>query len=112
MGAGVGGGGTISAVNPLVSLRDSLNNDDDRAVFSVRTEMENTSDLYLRIVSLDDFDGTTWKPSKRAITQVPEGFPARRGSAPTWSSRRSARRSRSRSGTARRGCRCRTRRAG
>ncbi|NEC48182.1 transglutaminase domain-containing protein, partial [Actinospica acidiphila] len=76
VGAGVGGGGTISAVNPLVSLRDSLNNNDDRAVFSVRTEMENTSDLYLRIVSLDDFDGTTWKPSKRAITQVPEGFPA------------------------------------
>ncbi|MEU2369824.1 DUF3488 and transglutaminase-like domain-containing protein [Streptomyces pseudogriseolus] len=79
VGAGVGGGGTISAVNPLVSLRDSLNNDDDRTVFSVRTEMENTSDLYLRIVSLDDFDGTTWKPSKRAITQVPEGFPAPAG---------------------------------
>ncbi|WP_268219662.1 transglutaminase TgpA family protein [Streptomyces sp. EMB24] len=82
VGAGVGGGGTISAVNPLVSLRDSLNNDDDRAVFSVRTEMENTSDLYLRIVSLDDFDGTTWKPSKRAITQVPEGFPAPPGLGP------------------------------
>ncbi|MFJ8182051.1 DUF3488 and DUF4129 domain-containing transglutaminase family protein [Streptomyces sp. NPDC096105] len=82
MGVGSGGGGTISAVNPLVSLRDSLNNDDDRQVFSVRTEMENTSDLYLRIVSLDDFDGTTWKPSKRAITQVPEGFPAPPGLGP------------------------------
>ncbi|MEU4467952.1 DUF3488 and transglutaminase-like domain-containing protein [Streptomyces sp. NPDC024017] len=75
-GAGSGGGGTISAVNPLVSLRDSLNADEDQQVLSVRTKMEDVSDLYLRIVSLDDFDGTTWKPSRRSITAVPDGtFP-------------------------------------
>ncbi|MFI8171085.1 DUF3488 and DUF4129 domain-containing transglutaminase family protein [Streptomyces sp. NPDC085931] len=75
-GAGSGGGGTISAVNPLVSLRDSLNADEDRQVLSVKTEMADLSDLYLRIVSLDDFDGTTWKPSRRSITAVPDGtFP-------------------------------------
>ncbi|MFJ2966880.1 DUF3488 and DUF4129 domain-containing transglutaminase family protein [Streptomyces collinus] len=75
-GGGPGGGGTISAVNPLVSLRDSLNADDDQQVLSVRTKMEDVSDLYLRIVSLDDFDGTTWKPSRRSITAVPDGaFP-------------------------------------
>ncbi|CAL9422282.1 transglutaminase TgpA family protein [Streptomyces sp. enrichment culture] len=75
-GAGSGGGGTISAVNPLVSLRDSLNADEDQQVLSVKTEMADVSDLYLRIVSLDDFDGTTWKPSRRSITAVPEGpFP-------------------------------------
>lgn len=75
-GAGPGGGGTISAVNPLVSLRDSLNADEDQQVLSVRTKMEDVSDLYLRIVSLDDFDGTTWKPSRRSITAVPDGtFP-------------------------------------
>ncbi|MGW5974698.1 transglutaminase TgpA family protein [Streptomyces sp. NPDC055186] len=79
-GSGAGGGGTISAVNPLVSLRDSLNVDEDRQVLSVRTEMEDVSDLYLRIVSLDDFDGTTWKPSKRSITTVPAGgFPTPAG---------------------------------
>lgn len=75
-GAGAGGGGTIAAVNPLVSLRDSLNVDQDRQVLSVRTKMADVSDLYLRIVSLDDFDGTTWKPSRRSITAVPGGtFP-------------------------------------
>lgn len=75
-GGGPGGGGTISAVNPLVSLRDSLNADEDQQVLSVRTKMADVSDLYLRIVSLDDFDGTTWKPSRRSITAVPDGtFP-------------------------------------
>ncbi|MCZ9342110.1 DUF3488 domain-containing protein, partial [Streptomyces sp. TRM76130] len=82
-GAGAGGGGTISAVNPLVSLRDSLNVDEDRQVLSVRTESSDLSDLYLRIVSLDDFDGTTWKPSKRQVTSVPDGaFPTPPGLGP------------------------------
>ncbi|MFF7562896.1 DUF3488 and DUF4129 domain-containing transglutaminase family protein [Streptomyces pseudovenezuelae] len=75
VGAGNGSGGTISAVNPLLSLRDSLNVDEDRQVLSVRTKSNDTSDLYLRIVSLDDFDGRTWKPSKRSIGAVPRDFP-------------------------------------
>ncbi|WP_033318082.1 transglutaminase TgpA family protein [Streptomyces yerevanensis] len=74
VGSGSGGGGTISAVNPLVSLRDSLNVDEDRQVMSYNTNSEETQDLYLRIVSLDEFDGTAWKPSKRSITDVPENF--------------------------------------
>ncbi|MFB7593962.1 transglutaminaseTgpA domain-containing protein [Streptomyces sp. NPDC056160] len=79
-GAGSGiGGGTISAVNPLVSLRDSLNVDEDRTVLTLRTNSANASDLYLRIVSLDDFDGTTWKPSQRHIVGVPDPFPAPSG---------------------------------
>ncbi len=83
VGSGTGGGGTISAVNPLVSLRDSLNVDEDRQVLSVNTDSEDLSDLYLRIVSLDDFDGTTWKPSKRQITAVPDGtFPTPSGLGP------------------------------
>lgn len=83
MGSGTGGGGTISAVNPLVSLRDSLNVNEDRQVLSVQTDSEDLSDLYLRIVSLDDFDGTTWKPSKRRITAVPDGtFPTPAGLGP------------------------------
>ncbi|MER6333050.1 DUF3488 and transglutaminase-like domain-containing protein, partial [Streptomyces sp. NPDC001034] len=78
-GAGPGRGGTISAVNPLVSLRDSLNTTDDRTVLSVRTSTPDISDLYLRIVSLDDFDGTTWKPAQRHIVGVPDTFPAPAG---------------------------------
>ncbi|MFF7975520.1 transglutaminaseTgpA domain-containing protein [Streptomyces sp. NPDC007905] len=75
VGAGNGNGGTISAVNPLVSLRDSLNVENDRQVLSLKTSSDDLSDMYLRIVSLDDFDGTTWKPSQRHIVEVPDVFP-------------------------------------
>ncbi|MFI6032652.1 DUF3488 and DUF4129 domain-containing transglutaminase family protein [Streptomyces sp. NPDC051315] len=82
VGAGTGSGGTISAVNPLVSLRDSLNVDEDRTVLTLRTSSGDLSDLYLRIVSLDDFDGTTWKPSKRNIIAVPDELPTPPGLRP------------------------------
>ncbi|MEU1403515.1 DUF3488 and transglutaminase-like domain-containing protein [Streptomyces sp. NPDC005728] len=75
VGVGNGNGGTISAVNPLVSLRDSLNVENDRRVLSLKTSAGNLSDMYLRIVSLDDFDGTTWKPSQRHIVGLPDVFP-------------------------------------
>ncbi|MFJ9036309.1 DUF3488 and DUF4129 domain-containing transglutaminase family protein [Streptomyces sp. NPDC102406] len=76
VGGGSGGGGTISAVNPLVSLQNSLNQPEDRTVMSYRTNAEQTSDMYLRIVALDEFDGTTWRPSVRSITDVPSPLPA------------------------------------
>ncbi|MEV6944977.1 DUF3488 and transglutaminase-like domain-containing protein [Streptomyces sp. NPDC051172] len=79
MGGGNGNGGTISAVNPLVSLRDSLNVDQDREVMSLKTNSNDISNMYLRIVSLDDFDGSTWKPSKRHVTGVPDSFPTPAG---------------------------------
>lgn len=82
VGSGSGSGGTISAVNPLVSLRDSLNVDEDREVLSLKTNTDDLSDLYLRIVSLDDFDGTTWQPSKRGIRSVPGQFPTPIGLGP------------------------------
>ncbi|WP_043675409.1 transglutaminase TgpA family protein [Streptomyces xylophagus] len=79
VGSGTGSGGTISAVNPLVSLRDSLNVDENRQVLSLNTNTNDISDMYLRIVSLDDFDGTTWKPSQRHIEGVPSTFPTPTG---------------------------------
>jgi transglutaminase-like putative cysteine protease len=82
VGAGNGSGGTISAVNPVVSLRDSLNVDEDRQVLSLKTNSSDISDLYLRIVSLDDFDGSTWKPSKRHIVAVPDRLPTPTGLGP------------------------------
>ncbi|MDN3020836.1 DUF3488 and transglutaminase-like domain-containing protein [Streptomyces sp. S.PB5] len=78
-GAGVGGGngsgGTISAVNPLLSLRDNLNLDQDKKVLTLRTKPEDQSSLYMRIVSLDKFDGKVWEASKRDIAPVPDEFP-------------------------------------
>ncbi|GAA3306241.1 hypothetical protein GCM10020295_61940 [Streptomyces cinereospinus] len=82
VGTGGGGGGTISAVNPLVSLRDSLNMDEDRTVLTLRTSAGEASGTYLRIVSLDDFDGTTWKPARRNIVSVPDELPAPVGLSP------------------------------
>ncbi|PKR46380.1 transglutaminase [Streptomyces sp. EAG2] len=74
-GGGSGGGGTISAVNPLVSLQNSLNQPENREVLKYRTNAAETDDLYLRIVSLDEFDGTSWKPASRPVTEVPERLP-------------------------------------
>ncbi|MGH4027674.1 transglutaminase TgpA family protein [Actinomycetota bacterium Odt1-20B] len=79
---GRGGGGTISAVNPLVALQDSLNQPEDRQVISYRTNAKQTDGLYLRIVSLDQFDGTTWKTTVRKITDVPSPIPDPKGLSP------------------------------
>ncbi|MHC0434136.1 transglutaminase TgpA family protein [Streptomyces sp. O3] len=81
-GGSGGSGGTISAVNPLVSLKDSLNQPSDREVLTYRTNSEETKDLYLRIVALDRFDGTAWKPEERSISDVPSPFPTPPGLKP------------------------------
>lgn len=77
-----GGGGTVSAVNPLVALQDSLNQPDNRTVLTYRTDAEDVSELYLRIVALDQFDGTAWKPSERRITNLPTPLPSPPGLSP------------------------------
>ncbi|WP_255952457.1 transglutaminase family protein [Streptomyces odontomachi] len=81
-GVGRGGGGTISAVNPLVSLQNSLNQPEDRQVMSYRTDSSAGTEQYLRIVALDDFDGASWRPSVRRITDVPDIFPDPQGLGP------------------------------
>uniref|UniRef100_UPI0015F100C3 transglutaminase TgpA family protein n=1 Tax=Streptomyces sp. WELS2 TaxID=2749435 RepID=UPI0015F100C3 len=78
-GVGAGGVGTVSAVDPLVSLHDDLNTNDDRLVLSLKTSTNDLSDLYLRIVSLDDFDGTTWKASAHDYFDVPDPLPTPAG---------------------------------
>ncbi|WP_030203588.1 DUF3488 and transglutaminase-like domain-containing protein [Streptomyces sp. NRRL S-87] len=69
------GGGTISAVNPLVSLQSSLNVPEDKEVLRYRTDSGRTTEQYLRIVALDEFDGQSWKTSEREITAVPDRLP-------------------------------------
>ncbi|MCB5910634.1 transglutaminase family protein [Streptomyces pinistramenti] len=70
-----GKGGTISAVNPLVSLQNSLNQPEDKEVLNYRTTASDTRDMYLRIVALDQFDGTAWKPSEHTVMDVPDELP-------------------------------------
>ncbi|MFE3826712.1 DUF3488 and DUF4129 domain-containing transglutaminase family protein [Streptomyces sp. NPDC059092] len=78
-GSGVGGGGTISAVNPLVSLQDNLNQPEDREALRYRTNAKETQDLYLRIMALDKFDGTSWRFSQRGVEDVPGTLPSAPG---------------------------------
>ncbi|MFP8887952.1 transglutaminaseTgpA domain-containing protein [Streptomyces mangrovi] len=88
-GRGTGdGGGTISAVNPLVALQDSLNQPDNRTVLTYTTDAGSTSDMYLRIVALDRFDGTSWKPSERRITDLPRPLPPVPGLSPSVATER------------------------
>ncbi|MCC3779839.1 DUF3488 and transglutaminase-like domain-containing protein [Streptomyces sp. UNOB3_S3] len=81
-GAGEGPGsegGTISTVNPLVSLQNSLNQPENRELLRYRTSAPSVQDLYLRIVALDRFDGASWRASERHITDVPDPLPAPAG---------------------------------
>ncbi|MEU5615028.1 DUF3488 and transglutaminase-like domain-containing protein [Streptomyces sparsogenes] len=83
-GGGSGGGsGTISAVNPLVSLQDSLNQPQNREVLRYRTSSQTTQDMYLRIVALDKFDGEAWKSSERHVQDVPDNLPTPSGLGPS-----------------------------
>lgn len=74
-GDGSGTGGTISAVNPLVSLQSSLNAQDNRVVLKYRTDSPQQGDQYLRILALDEFNGVKWEASGRALVDVPERMP-------------------------------------
>ncbi|MFI6150178.1 DUF3488 and DUF4129 domain-containing transglutaminase family protein [Streptomyces sp. NPDC051109] len=73
---GIGVGGTISAVNPLVSLQGSLNAQDNRVVLKYRTDSPQLGEQYLRILALDEFNGVKWEASARSLTDVPERLPA------------------------------------
>ncbi|MEU7021060.1 transglutaminaseTgpA domain-containing protein [Streptomyces sp. NPDC046203] len=74
-GSGGGKGGTISAVNPLVSLQNNLRQPEDREVLRYRTNAVDNSGLYLRLVALDQFDGTSWKSSVRPVQDLPGTLP-------------------------------------
>lgn len=85
-GRSTGEGGTsggTGAVSPLVALQDSLRQPENREVLRYRTSTRNTGDLYLRIVTLDQFDGSTWRTSPgRPVTAVPDPLPTPAGLAP------------------------------
>ena len=78
-GDGFGNGrgeGTITVVNPILSLRDDLTARDDTVVLSYTTNQ--TDPEPLRIVTVDTFDGDTWKPSTGEVPRdqiAAEGLP-------------------------------------
>ncbi|MCX4786147.1 DUF3488 and transglutaminase-like domain-containing protein [Streptomyces sp. NBC_01221] len=81
-GKGNSGGGTISAVNPLVSLQNNLNQPENREVMSYRTNSTDLQGFYLRILALDQFTGNEWRPSTRRLEGVPKRLPAPEGLGP------------------------------
>lgn len=82
-GGGLGpGGGVITAVNPLVSLQDSLNQATDQELLRYRTTSDDVPDMYLRILTLDRFDGTSWQASQQQVGSVPDPLPAPAGLSP------------------------------
>ncbi|OKK19795.1 transglutaminase [Streptomyces sp. CB00455] len=72
---GGGVGGTISAVNPLVSLQSNLNAQDNRVVLKYRTDSPQQGEQYLRILALDEFNGVKWEASGRPLADVPRRLP-------------------------------------
>ncbi|MFD3696076.1 transglutaminaseTgpA domain-containing protein [Streptomyces sp. NPDC058646] len=72
---GSGVGGTISAVNPLVSLQSNLNAQDNRVVLKYVTDSPQQSEQYLRFLALDEFNGVKWEASGRSLADVPTRMP-------------------------------------
>ena len=73
-GTGSGGGGSQIRIDPLVSLRRNFNSPQDVLVARLITNA-NPADLYLRMATLDVFDGTEWKPSRPLVDKLQPNLP-------------------------------------
>lgn len=71
-GGGSGGGMGAIAVNPVVALQDQLTQPQNRTVLTYETTSERPREMYLRLVSLDRFDGERWYSSEALLEGVPE----------------------------------------
>ncbi|GAA2225689.1 DUF3488 and transglutaminase-like domain-containing protein [Kitasatospora cystarginea] len=81
-GNGPGGAGRITSLNPVVTLTASLNRPDNVEMFSYTSDASNANQMYLRINSLDDFDGVEWKYSEQPLQPLPRPFPTPEGLGP------------------------------
>jgi transglutaminase-like putative cysteine protease len=70
---------SATSVNPVVTMQDNLNQPKNRQLLTYRSTSTDPQDLYLRIIALDDFDGTTWSQSRRPLTEVPAVLPVPQG---------------------------------
>ena len=73
-GTGSGDGGSQFKIDPLVTMRRDFRSVQDREVARLTTNAS-PADLYLRMATLDVFDGTTWKPSQPLLDKVPPNLP-------------------------------------
>lgn len=77
-GAGTGTG-SVTAINPVVRLQQSLNQPENREVLRYRVDSEDNESqsqaFYMRFVALDRFDGTSWRPSRQELEELPESMP-------------------------------------
>lgn len=69
----------LTTINPVVRLSDQLNQAENVELMTYRTNAASPRSVYLRISSLDRFDGRTWQPSERPLTDVPGKFPTPAG---------------------------------
>ncbi|MFD5317342.1 DUF3488 and DUF4129 domain-containing transglutaminase family protein [Streptomyces sp. NPDC127098] len=73
-GSGPGGRGAtgdVVSVNPIVALQDQLNQQQDRPVLTYRTTSGEQSDMYLRLIALDQFTGQEWRSSRWYENETP-----------------------------------------
>ncbi|WP_116948410.1 transglutaminaseTgpA domain-containing protein [Jiangella endophytica] len=77
-GGGGGGGQTIRTDNPIIDLQRNLQRDQNVEVLRYTSSTEEPS--YIRIVTLDVFDGEEWKTSDRPVPDsVDSGLPYPQG---------------------------------
>jgi len=63
-GSGGGGGNKVAVVNPIVDLGENLRRSENRPVINYRG-----TPTYLRLVGLDEFTGSQWKPSELEVSR-------------------------------------------
>lgn len=80
------GGGTISTLNPLVSMRRDLVRPQDVDLMQVKTNSLDPDELYLRAVTLDTFDGEEWRAGRREVGKFDGTLPAPAGLPDTFPS--------------------------
>jgi len=65
-GSGFGDGpSTVSVINPYVQLKPQLRSDQETVLLTVRTDQPQ----FLRLTSLDRFDGAIWSPGRTSATK-------------------------------------------
>ncbi|MGQ0843388.1 MAG: transglutaminase family protein [Sporichthyaceae bacterium] len=85
-GLGESQGRTISTLDPLVSMRRNLLDRTDVELLRVRTSSARPDELYLRAVTLDEFDGVEWKAARREVSKFGGALPGAPGLAPSVAS--------------------------
>lgn len=74
-GTGSGDGGTRIRIDPLVTMRRNFRSAQDTEVARLATSANvSPANLYLRMATLDVFDGTEWKPSQPLIDKLADNL--------------------------------------